>query len=56
MREMLKFKEFIVEQKEGSGLTIFDIDDTLFKTVKFMLRKMVKLLLSYHLLSSTVIS
>ena len=32
MREMLKFKEFIVEQKEGSGLTIFDIDDTLFRT------------------------
>jgi hypothetical protein len=32
MREMLKFKQFIIEQKEGSGLTIFDIDDTLFKT------------------------
>ena len=29
---MLKFKEYIVEQKEGSGLTIFDIDDTLFRT------------------------
>ena len=29
---MLKFKNYIIEQKEGSGLTIFDIDDTLFKT------------------------
>ena len=29
---MLKFNEYIVEQKEGSGLTIFDIDDTLFRT------------------------
>ena len=27
---MLKYKQFIIEQKEGSGLTIFDIDDTLF--------------------------
>ena len=26
---MLKFNEYLVEQKEGSGLTIFDIDDTL---------------------------
>tara|TARA_R100001230_G_C5556421_1_gene82415 strand:- start:28 stop:642 length:615 start_codon:yes stop_codon:yes gene_type:complete len=32
MREMLKFNEFLLEQKEGSGLTIFDIDDTLFRT------------------------
>ena len=29
---MLKFNQYIIEQKEGSGLTIFDIDDTLFRT------------------------
>ena len=29
---MLKFNEYVIEQKEGSGLTIFDIDDTLFRT------------------------
>jgi len=29
---MLKFKQYISEQTQGSGLTIFDIDDTLFKT------------------------
>ena len=50
MREMLKFKEFIVEQKEGSGLLYLEL------IVESMLRKMVRLLLNYHLLSSTVIS
>jgi hypothetical protein len=29
---MLNFKQFITEQSNGKGLTIFDIDETLFRT------------------------
>ncbi len=29
---MLSFKSFITEQTRGKGLTIFDIDETLFRT------------------------
>jgi hypothetical protein len=29
---MKSFKTFILEAKEGIGLTVFDIDDTLFHT------------------------
>jgi len=29
---MLNFKSFITEQTRGKGLTVFDIDETLFQT------------------------
>jgi hypothetical protein len=29
---MINFKDYIAESKEGAGLTIWDIDETLFNT------------------------